>query len=163
MPLDWLESRGGETMAMQWRRILADLASPVSGLGIMAFVLRVRRIYEPPGTEDGHRVLVDRLWPRGVKKAEAAIDEWARDVAPSADLRRWYGHQPDRFEEFARRYRAELAAAPAAGAVADLVARLRQGPVTLLTATRDVERSGAAVLAEHLASILRHTDRSIGR
>jgi uncharacterized protein YeaO (DUF488 family) len=119
----------------------------------MVLVLAVRRIYEAPTPEDGYRVLVDRLWPRGVKKAEAAIDEWARDVAPSADLRRWYGHQPERFDEFARRYRAELAAAPAADAVAALVTRLRKGPVTLLTATRDVERSGAAVLAEHLAGI----------
>ena len=129
----------------------------------MAPVLTVRRIYEAPTPEDGYRMLVDRLWPRGVKKAEAAIDEWARDVAPSADLRRWYGHQPERFDEFARRYRAELAAAPAADAVAGLVIRLRQGPVTLLTATRDVERSGAAVLAEHLADITTQGDRSVGR
>ncbi len=119
----------------------------------MSLVLAVRRIYEAPRTEDGYRVLVDRLWPRGVKKAEAAIDDWARDIAPSTDLRRWYGHRPDRFDEFARRYRAELAAEPAASAVTGLVTRLRQGPVTLLTATRDVERSGAAVLAEHLAGL----------
>jgi uncharacterized protein YeaO (DUF488 family) len=129
----------------------------------MAPVPPVHRIYEAPRTEDGYRVLVDRLWPRGVKKAEAAIDEWARDVAPSDDLRRWYGHQPGRFDEFARRYRAELAAAPAAGAVTGLVARLRQGPVTLLTATRDVEHSGAAVLAEHLAGVATQADRSAGR
>ena len=129
----------------------------------MAPVLTVRRIYEAPTPEDGYRMLVDRLWPRGVKKAEAAIDEWARDVAPSADLRRWYGHQPDRFDEFARRYRTELAAAPAADAVAGLVTRLREGPVTLLTATRDVERSGATVLAEHLADITTQGDRSVGR
>jgi uncharacterized protein YeaO (DUF488 family) len=129
----------------------------------MALAPRVRRIYEASRTDDGYRALVDRLWPRGVKKAEAAIDEWARGVAPSDDLRRWYGHQPDRFDEFARRYRAELAAAPAAGAVAGLVTRLRQGPVTLLTATRDVDRSGAAVLAEHLATIAGQAARSIGR
>jgi uncharacterized protein YeaO (DUF488 family) len=119
----------------------------------MALALYVRRIYEAPGTDDGYRVLVDRLWPRGVKKAEAAIDDWARDVAPSADLRRWYGHQPERFDEFGRRYRAELATAPAAAVVAGLVSRLRHGPVTLLTATREIERSGAAVLAEHLAGV----------
>ena len=129
----------------------------------MALMLTVRRIYEAPRPEDGYRVLVDRLWPRGVKKTDAAIDEWARDVAPSAELRRWYGHQPDRFDEFARRYRAELADAPAAGAVAGLVTRLGQGPVTLLTATRDVERSGAAVLAEHLATMATQSDQSVGR
>jgi uncharacterized protein YeaO (DUF488 family) len=126
----------------------------------MAIDLRLRRIYEGPGADDGYRVLVDRLWPRGVKKAEAAIGDWARDVAPSTDLRRWYGHQPDRFDEFARRYRAELAAGPAAGVVDALVGRLQKGPVTLLTATRDVERSGAAVLAEHLAAMVGQAGRS---
>lgn len=108
----------------------------------------VVRVYEDSGRRAGdHRVLVDRLWPRGVKKEALDLDEWNKDVAPSADLRRWYGHDPDRFAEFERRYRAELADPPAD----DQVARLKKlagssGRLVLLTATRDVEISGAAVL-----------------
>lgn len=112
----------------------------------------VRRIYDDDDDGGGYRVLVDRLWPRGVKKQDAALDEWAKDVAPSAELRRWYGHDPARFEAFAERYRAELGWPPAA----EVVARLRdvadRQRVTLLTATRDVERSGAQVLYDHLVS-----------
>ena len=94
----------------------------------------------------GYRVLVDRLWPRGVSKQKAAVDDWAKDVAPSDELRRWYGHEPDKFAEFARRYRAELAAPPGKDAIARLRAASKKKPVVLLTATRDVEHSGAAVL-----------------
>jgi uncharacterized protein YeaO (DUF488 family) len=112
--------------------------------------VRVRRVHEEPSEGDGLRVLVDRLWPRGISKDRAALDLWMKEVAPSPALRRWYGHRPERFEEFARRYRKELAAGPAAEALGRLRALAREGPVTLLTATRDVERSGAAVLAEVL-------------
>lgn len=108
----------------------------------------VARIYEDGGA--GYRVLVDRLWPRGVKKDEAALDEWAKDVAPSSDLRRWYGHDPAKYEEFAERYREELRAPPADEAVERLFDLARKGHVTLLTATRDVEHSGARVLRDHL-------------
>jgi uncharacterized protein YeaO (DUF488 family) len=94
----------------------------------------------------GYRVLVDRLWPRGISKEKAAVDEWAKDVAPSDQLRRWYGHEPDKFAEFARRYRAELIASPGKEAVVRLRATSKKKPVILLTATRDVEHSGAAVL-----------------
>lgn len=108
----------------------------------------VVRVYEDAGRGAGeHRVLVDRLWPRGVKKEVLDFDEWNKKVAPSSDLRRWYSHDPGRFSEFDRRYRAELAEPPAAEEVARLK-RLaeRPGRLILLTATRDVERSGAAVL-----------------
>ena len=111
-------------------------------------------MYEDPGRRAGeHRVLVDRLWPRGVKKAAVDFDEWAKDAAPSADLRRWYGHDPERFGEFARRYKVELDHEPGASAVERLrgLARAR-GRLVLLTATRDVEHSGAAVLADVLAA-----------
>lgn len=113
----------------------------------------VARVYDAPDADDdAYRVLVDRLWPRGVRKDDAALDEWLTDVAPSTELRRWYGHDPDRFEEFARRYRAELCEPPASAAVAHLVEVAATRPVRLLTATRDVERSGATVLHEHLCA-----------
>lgn len=106
------------------------------------------RVYEDPGRSDSeHRVLVDRLWPRGVKKEVLDVDEWDKDVAPSANLRRWYGHEPSRFPEFERRYRVELATPPA-GEEIDRLQRLAAGGerLVLLTATKDVPRSGAAVL-----------------
>ncbi len=117
-------------------------------------LIRVRRVYEEAEADDGYRVLVDRLWPRGVAKAVLAMDEWAKDAAPSPELRRWYGHDPERFPEFAHRYRGELEAPPAAEALDRLAARARGGPVTLLTAARDVDRSSAAVIR---AAILEKT------
>jgi uncharacterized protein YeaO (DUF488 family) len=110
--------------------------------------VRVRRVREQRDPDDGTRVLVDRLWPRGLAKADADHDRWLRDVAPSTELRRWFGHDPDRFAEFARRYRAELDTEPAASALADLRATAEAGPLTLLTATRDVDTSHARVLAD---------------
>lgn len=112
--------------------------------------VRVRRVQEERSPRDGLRVLVDRLWPRGVTKERAALDLWLKDVAPTPELRVWYGHRPERFEEFARRYREELSSGPAAEAAERLRALARERTVTLLTAARDVERSGAAVLAEFL-------------
>ncbi len=109
----------------------------------------VVRVYEDPGrTGAEHRVLVDRLWPRGMTKEALDLDDWAKDAAPSAELRRWYGHEPARFDAFARRYRKELAEEPANSAVAQLRSRARRGRLVLLTATRDVERSGAEVLRQ---------------
>jgi uncharacterized protein YeaO (DUF488 family) len=110
--------------------------------------VRVRRVYDPPESDDGHRVLVDRLWPRGV--AKGAVDEWDKVVAPSTGLRRWYGHEVDKFGTFRERYVAELQAPEPAAALVRLRDLARSGPVTLLTATRDVEHSQAAVLAEQL-------------
>jgi len=114
--------------------------------------VRVRRVYEEPQPDDGTRVLVDRLWPRGVSKARAALDEWCKDVAPSDELRKWYGHDPARFEEFARRYRRELVDPGRAEALAHLRALASDGPVTLLTATKQTAISEAAVLAAVLTS-----------
>ena len=93
-----------------------------------------------------HRVLVDRLWPRGIAKADAPFDEWAKEVAPSTELRRWYGHDPVKFDEFAARYRAELAQPSAEVSVARLRRRGEKSGVVLVTATRDVEHSAAEVL-----------------
>ncbi|EDY45643.1 DUF488 domain-containing protein [Streptomyces sp. SPB074] len=112
--------------------------------------VRVRRAYDPPEAADGHRVLVDRLWPRGLSKEHAHFDEWLRTVAPSAELRRWYGHDPARFGEFAARYRAELAEAEHAEALGRLRALAVGGPLTLLTATKDLEHAHTHVLAEEL-------------
>ncbi|GAA2151814.1 hypothetical protein GCM10009760_47640 [Kitasatospora kazusensis] len=113
--------------------------------------VRYRRIHAEPGPAEGVRVLVDRLWPRGLRKEDAGFDEWLREVAPSTELRRWYGHQPERYAEFRRRYLAELAAGPAAEALGRLRTLAAAGPLTLLTATHDAALSHAAVLAELLA------------
>ncbi|AXL92746.1 DUF488 domain-containing protein [Streptomyces sp. CB09001] len=109
-----------------------------------------RRIYESSTAQDGKRVLVDRLWPRGVSKEKADLDEWLRDVAPSADLRRWYHHDPRRYDEFRRRYFAELADPDHEAALERLRDLAAHAKVTLLTATKDVDHSEAAALAQWL-------------
>ena len=109
--------------------------------------VRVRRIYDPAADDDGIRVLVDRRWPRGVSKARADLDEWCTAVAPSDALRRWYGHLPERFEEFEARYRAELQEPDRASALRHLEVMAAHDRLTLLTATKRVEISQAAVLA----------------
>jgi uncharacterized protein YeaO (DUF488 family) len=112
--------------------------------------VRVRRAYDEPAPGDGARVLVDRIWPRGLSKAKAGFDEWCKTIAPSTDLRQWYGHDPGLFEEFGRRYRAELEESERAEAVAHLRELARHGPLTLLTATKRTDISEAAVLADML-------------
>jgi uncharacterized protein YeaO (DUF488 family) len=112
--------------------------------------VELRRVYDDSAA--GYRVLVDRLWPRGITKAEAALDEWLKDAAPSTELRRWYGHLVERFDEFARRYRAELGQPPASAALDRLRELARTEPLTLLTATRDLDHSGARVLEQLLTS-----------
>lgn len=108
--------------------------------------IAIRRVYDEDPGDGAYRVLVDRLWPRGFTKARAAVAEWAKDVAPSTELRRWYGHDPERFDEFARRYSEELSHPPAAEAVAQLRQTASEKRVALVTATKDVEHSGAQVL-----------------
>lgn len=110
--------------------------------------IRLKRAYDPPAASDGTRILVDRLWPRGLRKADAAIDHWEKEVAPSDELRRWFGHDPARWDEFRRRYRAELAGN--AAAVADLRARIGKGPATLVYSARDEAHNQAVVLKELL-------------
>jgi uncharacterized protein YeaO (DUF488 family) len=112
--------------------------------------IRVRRIYDPPTRNDGTRVLVDRVWPRGLSKAEAHIDEWLKDVAPSTGLRKWYAHDTHRFKRFTRRYLAELEDPKRAEALATLQRLARERTLTLLSATKDLEISQAAVLADVL-------------
>jgi uncharacterized protein YeaO (DUF488 family) len=116
----------------------------------MARDVRLRRVYEAVSPEDGTRVLVDRVWPRGLSKDAAQLDRWDKDVAPSTELRQWYGHIVDRFAEFRRRYDVELTDPEREAALEGLRALADQGTVTLLTATKDIEHSQAAVLAERL-------------
>lgn len=112
--------------------------------------VRVRRIYEPPEPDDGLRVLVDRLWPRGLAKEAAHVDEWPKAVTPSTELRRWYHGEEGSYEEFRRRYEAELDAPEAAELLDGLRKSARKGRVTLLTASKTPDESHARVLAELL-------------
>jgi uncharacterized protein YeaO (DUF488 family) len=146
----------------QFKKILCMNKAPqlprsVSGIGMGGKVrsmagtqVRVRRVYEQPERDDGARVLVDRVWPRGLTKDKAALNEWCKDVAPSTELRKWYGHDPERFTEFARRYQAELADADQSQTLSHLRDMANHGPLTLVTATKAVDISQAAVLADLL-------------
>lgn len=110
--------------------------------------IRLKRAYEAPAASDGRRILVDRLWPRGVKKADAAIDEWTKDIAPSSELRKWFAHDPERWQEFRRKYVAELADK------SEQLERLRElarhGTLTLVFAARDEDHNDAVVLRDVL-------------
>ncbi|GAA2242722.1 DUF488 family protein [Kitasatospora cystarginea] len=116
----------------------------------MARHVEYRRIYSDAGADDGVRVLVDRVWPRGLRKDAGAFDVWMKEVAPSTELRRWYGHDPERYGEFRRRYLAELRDPDHQEALRSLTEIADSGPLTLLTASRDVDHSQAAVLADRL-------------
>lgn len=112
--------------------------------------VQVRRAYEEARESDGRRILVDRVWPRGLSKDQARLHEWCKQVAPSPELRKWYGHDPRRFEEFARRYRGELEDAEHAEALAHLRSVVEAGPLTLLTGAKRSDISQATVLADLL-------------
>lgn len=111
-------------------------------------MIKVKRIYDPPSTEDGKRILVDRLWPRGIKKEGAGIDEWLKEIAPSNELRKWFSHDPAKWEEFRKRYRKELKDKT------DLVGKIRgeskKGRITLLFSAKDEGHNNAVVLKEVL-------------
>jgi Uncharacterized conserved protein len=115
----------------------------------------MKRAYEPASEADGYRVLVDRLWPRGISKARARIDAWEKDIAPSSELREWYGHDPEKWDEFQKRYVRELRAARAKEVLDDLVRRAQRGRVTLVYASRAGDISDAAVLTRLLNRRLR--------
>jgi uncharacterized protein YeaO (DUF488 family) len=110
--------------------------------------IKLKRAYERPDLDDGTRILVDRLWPRGIKKADAEIDRWLRDIAPSAELRRWFAHRPERWPEFRRRYLIELQERPEV--IEEIRKAVRRGPVTLVYAARDEAHNDAVVLKELL-------------
>lgn len=112
--------------------------------------VRVRRVYDDPAPDDGSRVLVDRVWPRGLTKERAHLDEWCKQIAPSTELRTWYGHDESRYPEFRQRYGTELEEPERAAALAHLRELAGSGRLTLLTATKQADISQAAVLAELL-------------
>jgi uncharacterized protein YeaO (DUF488 family) len=113
-------------------------------------MIRLKRAYEPAAASDGYRVLVERLWPRGLRKEELPLDEWLKDVAPSNELRRWFGHEPDRFRCFRRRYEAELESAAVRDHVERLARRAKRQTVTLIYSAHDEVHNGAVVLADEL-------------
>ena len=118
-------------------------------------MIKIKRVYEPFDAHDGTRFLVERLWPRGMKKDSLRMDGWLKDVAPSDELRRWFGHDPQRWEEFRRRYAAELDARPEAWR--PLMEAAEQGDVTLLYGAKDTEHNQAVVLREHLVRAMGRT------
>jgi uncharacterized protein YeaO (DUF488 family) len=112
--------------------------------GMSARDIRLKRAYQPAAADDGMRILIDRLWPRGLKKSEVAIDRWLKDIAPSTALRQWFAHDPARWPEFRRRYRSEIRRHP--DQIAELRALARKAPVTLIFSARDERRNDAVVL-----------------
>lgn len=133
------------------------------GGGDTICAVRLKRAYEEPEAADGYRVLVDRLWPRGVRKDALVIDAWMKEIAPSAELRRWFGHDEARWEEFAVRYRAELRQQPAARLVDELVERAKRGTVTLVFGAKDEHHNQAVVLHGVIARRLRGTVKAASR
>ena len=114
--------------------------------------IRVKRVYEPPSTRDGRRILVDRLWPRGLSKADAKIDDWPKDIAPSTELRKWFGHDPERWSEFKRRYFAELESK--SDTVRALLDYVRAGTVTFLYSSKERRLNNVVALKEYVESRL---------
>lgn len=113
-------------------------------------IIRIKRVYEPPSNEDGHRILVDRLWPRGLSKSEAKFHCWLKEIAPSTELRKWYGHDPEKWLEFKRRYFSELDAHT--DAIKELLEIAREGTVTLVYSSKEQHLNNAFALKEYLES-----------
>ncbi len=123
--------------------------------------IQVKRVYDPPQADDGARFLVERLWPRGMKKTELTMDGWLKEVAPSTELRQWFGHDPLRWSEFRRRYYAELSQRPEAWE--PIVAAARRGNVTLLYSARDEEHNAAVALRDYLKAKITRSRRATAR
>ena len=117
--------------------------------------IAIKRVYDEAEPTDGTRILVDRLWPRGLSKERAHIDTWLKELAPSNELRKWFGHEPEKFAEFRRRYEAELRSAEAQAALKQMEDRAKQGPVTLVFAAHDAEHNNAVVLRDQLQQALK--------
>jgi uncharacterized protein YeaO (DUF488 family) len=127
----------------------------------MTHTIRLKRAYDAPAAGDGFRILVDRLWPRGVSKASAHIDLWLKDVAPSTELRQWFGHDPAKWAEFQARYRSELAGHPEA--IQAILEHAHEGTVTLVFGARDVEHNDAVVLKPYLEQAAHRSHKTGGR
>lgn len=123
-------------------------------------MIRIKRVYAPPAADDGRRFLVDRVWPRGISKDAAAVEAWLKDVAPSTELRQWFGHAPERWAEFKRRYRRELDARR--DALEPLLQAARDGDITLVYSARDEQHNQAVVLKEVLEDLLGVSGRPVG-
>jgi uncharacterized protein YeaO (DUF488 family) len=124
-------------------------------------MVKLKRAYEPVGARDGYRVLVERLWPRGVRKTDLQLDAWLKNIAPSTELRRWFGHDPARWNQFAARYRRELQEGPAAAALSEVVRRASVRAVTLVYGARDETHNGAVVLRGVIESALAERARQV--
>ena len=123
--------------------------------GSLTMDIQLKRVYEAPEESDGYRILTDRLWPRGISKEKAVLDKWAKDMAPSPELRKWFGHDPEKYEEFRKKYRKELEENPEREDFLNLVKdKLKEGRVTLLFGAKDKEHNQAVVLRDFLAEIL---------
>ena len=120
-------------------------------------MVKVKRAYDPPRAEDGERILVDRLWPRGMTKESARLSSWIKDIGPTAELRKWFGHDPSRWEEFRRRYERELRQPEKRTILLDLAERSRGGVLTLVFAAKDETRNNAVVLKDLIESIAKKT------
>lgn len=116
--------------------------------------IKLKRAYEEPSAEDGERILVERLWPRGLRKEDARLTAWMRDIAPSPALRTWYGHAPAKWEEFRARYRRELESDERKALLAELADKARRGPLTLVYAARDTEHNSALLVKEAVEGLL---------
>ncbi len=122
----------------------------------MTSSVQIKRVYEAPAKTDGLRVLVDRIWPRGLSKSALPHDMWCKDLAPSATLRTWFGHKPERWDDFQRDYAAELQAESARATIADIFSAAQGRAITLLYSARDTEHNQAVVLAAHMNAWARH-------
>ena len=134
--------------AVETKATVIPASAWVCGIPIVRnfIAMRTARVYDDPDPDDGTRVLVDRLWPRGLRTQDPRVGRWCKQVAPSTELRRWYDHDPDRYAEFARRYRAELADPAVRSALDELRALAAEGQLTLVTATKQIELSHLGVL-----------------
>jgi uncharacterized protein YeaO (DUF488 family) len=119
--------------------------------------IHLKRAYDPAAHSDGRRILDERLWPRGIRKADLVLDEWLKDVAPSTELRKWFGHDPERWIEFRKRYFDELKSSPAVDAVRALLASASKGTVTLVFSSHDLEHNNAAALKAYLERRMRRS------
>jgi len=148
-----LDLQAGQLRAFEAREIAKRSAPPRFSATSMPFVIQIKRVYDSHAPADGARFLVERLWPRGITKASLDMDDWLKDAAPSAELRRWFNHESAKWSEFQRRYRAELDAHP--DGWKPILIRARRGPVTLLYSAHDVEHNNAVVLRDYLNAKLK--------